>query len=570
MDQLMAQLIDMGFDAEVSRLALEQTKCVSLERAIEFIYSLSNPSAPDTTMTTAPTTIQETTTSTTTAVSQLQRQGTSVLSQQQHSQSQRQPSKKMRTSSNVNTSFDSSQGGDYDDSDEEYYGDADDYQFDEPVIEAMATSNTVLQAADLIKSALEEIHRIEDITESSPCAATLMLMHYQWNGNKLLEQYYENPDRVKKKAGVPDKEEFVANTSTQHECIVCCDTMDTHNTCYLSCKHYACSTCWKSYLSLKIAEGESMGITCIGFKCSHIVSDSFIKTVVPESYQKYLERLALTFVDKNPNMRWCPTAGCGNALKADSQSESVAQCTCGFRICFKCNQESHVPASCEQIKLWKKKNEDDSETANWIQTHTQDCPKCHSAIEKNGGCNHMTCKKCTHEFCWICMGDWKGHSSCNSYKKEGNSNKSDTKKALERYLFYFHRYNTHEQSKKFETKLRKDALDTILALQSKQDKRWIDVKFIETSTETLIQCRRTLKYTYVFGFYLDEGTEKNLFEFLQSDLEKTTERLSGLLEAGENQNIMELKEVTNLASNKLMHLLDGIEEGLTTQPNKLR
>eukprot|EP01133_Synstelium_polycarpum_P020357 gene20357-24422_t len=107
------------------------------------------------------------------------------------------------------------------------------------------------------------------------------------------------------------------------------------------------------------------------------------------------------------------------------------------------------------------------------------------------------------------------------------------------YLFYFHRYNTHEQSKKFETKLRKGALDTIMALQ-KMDKRWIDVKFIETSTETLIQCRRTLKYTYVFAFYLEEGAEKNLFEYLQSDLEKTTENLSGLLEKGEDQNIATL------------------------------
>lgn len=30
------------------------------------------------------------------------------------------------------------------------------------------------------------------------------------------------------------------------------------------------------------------------------------------------------------------------------------------------------------------------------------CPKCHIPIEKNDGCNHMTCIKCNHRWCWSC------------------------------------------------------------------------------------------------------------------------------------------------------------------------
>jgi hypothetical protein len=31
------------------------------------------------------------------------------------------------------------------------------------------------------------------------------------------------------------------------------------------------------------------------------------------------------------------------------------------------------------------------------------CPKCGVNIEKQGGCDHMTCRKCHHNFCWQCL-----------------------------------------------------------------------------------------------------------------------------------------------------------------------
>lgn len=49
---------------------------------------------------------------------------------------------------------------------------------------------------------------------------------------------------------------------------------------------------------------------------------------------------------------------------------------------------------------------------------TQKCPNCDSNILKNGGCSHMTCKKCQYYFCWLCKKNLKGtdhvESECRS------------------------------------------------------------------------------------------------------------------------------------------------------------
>ena len=135
---------------------------------------------------------------------------------------------------------------------------------------------------------------------------------------------------------------------------------------------------------------------------------------------------------------------------------------------FKCGMDYHAPTDCETIKRWLTKCADDSETANYISAHTKDvchlsyfitesrdwfslwfsqCPKCHICIEKNGGCNHMQCYNCKHDFCWMCLGDWKSHGSecyeCSRYKENPNiayeSVHAQAREALKKYLHYYER-----------------------------------------------------------------------------------------------------------------------------------
>lgn len=71
----------------------------------------------------------------------------------------------------------------------------------------------------------------------------------------------------------------------------------------------------------------------------------------------------------------------------------------------------------------------------------------------------------------------------------------------------------------------------VLLQDSSDNAKWTDVEFLKTANELLVECRRVLKYTYVFAFYLSDKSKelqmyKERFEHHQGMLEGFTEDLS--------------------------------------------
>jgi ariadne-1 len=121
---------------------------------------------------------------------------------------------------------------------------------------------------------------------------------------------------------------------------------------------------------------------------------------VKDRYHKLLMR---TFVEDSNYLKWCPAPNCEFAVECKVSAFNLKEivptvtCKCGHAFCFGCLLNDHQPCICPLVKLWLRKCADDSETSNWISANTKECSKCGSSIEKNGGCNHMSCKKCKHE-----------------------------------------------------------------------------------------------------------------------------------------------------------------------------
>jgi ariadne-1 len=164
-----------------------------------------------------------------------------------------------------------------------------------------------------------------------------------------------------------------------------------------------------------MVEGMGQTISCAAHKCDILVDDNTVMSLVedPKVKVRYQHLITNSFVECNRLMRWCPSANCSNAAKAQYFDAKPVQCICQHIFCFGCGESWHDPVRCKWLKKWIKKCDDDSETSNWIAANTKECPKCQVTIEKNGGCNHMICKNqaCRSEFCWVCLGAWEPHGS---------------------------------------------------------------------------------------------------------------------------------------------------------------
>jgi hypothetical protein len=93
----------------------------------------------------------------------------------------------------------------------------------------------------------------------------------------------------------------------------------------------------------------------------------------------------------------------------------------------------------------------------------------------------------------------------------------------------------------------------------------IDLQYLIKAAEALIRCRRSLKNTYPLAYYMPDGQAKRLFEHLQADLDETTEKLSGLLEAEHGADRTPLVLCTASALQRLSHFTEWVEQGMASE-----
>ncbi|MFT7811548.1 ankyrin repeat and IBR domain-containing protein 1 isoform X2 [Arapaima gigas] len=448
-----------------------------------------------------------------------------------------------------------------------------------------------------------------DMLQAPLFTAEALLRAHDWDREKLLEAWMTNAEDCCQRSGVhmptpppsgcnawdtlpsPRTPRTTRSSATSPDeislgddgmplCGICMCTISVfEDPVDMSCGHEFCRACWEGFLNLKIQEGEAHNIFCPAHDCFQLVPVEVIESVVSREMDKrYLQFDIKAFVENNPAINWCPTPGCERAVRLNrvgpgaTASDPLSfpllrapavDCGKGHLFCWECLGEAHEPCECQTWNMWLQKvsemkpeelagvSEAYEDAANclWLLTNSKPCANCKSPIQKNEGCNHMQCAKCKYDFCWICLEEWKKHSSstggyyrCTRYEviqQVEEQSKEMTVEAekkhksfqeLDRFMHYYTRYKNHEHSYQLEQRLLKTAKEKMEQLSrafSGREGTPPDTTFIEDAVHELLKTRRILKCSYPYGFFLEpKSTKKEIFELMQTDLEMVTEDLA--------------------------------------------
>ncbi|KAE8596194.1 hypothetical protein XENTR_v10016007 [Xenopus tropicalis] len=450
-----------------------------------------------------------------------------------------------------------------------------------------------------------------DMLQAPLFTAEALLRAHDWDREKLLEAWMCSPENCCQRSGVqmptpppsgynawdtlpsprtprttrssvtsPDEISLSPGDIDTPLCGICmCNISVFEDPVEIPCGHEFCRVCWESFLNLKIQEGEAHNIFCPAYDCFQLVPVDVIESVVSKEMDKrYLQFDIKAFVENNTAIRWCPTPACERAVRLKKQGTNTSgsdtltfpllrapavDCGKGHLFCWECLGEAHEPCDCETWKNWLQKvsemkpeelvgvSEAFEDAANclWLLTNSKPCANCKSPIQKNEGCNHMQCAKCKYDFCWICLEEWKKHSSstggyyrCTRYEvinQVEEQSKEMTVEAekkhkrfqeLDRFMHYYTRFKNHEHSYRLEQRLLKTAKEKMEQLGralSETEGTCPDTMFIEDAVQELLKTRRILKCSYPYGFFLEpKSTKKEIFELMQTDLEMVTEDLA--------------------------------------------
>ncbi|CAI4219599.1 unnamed protein product [Parascedosporium putredinis] len=219
---------------------------------------------------------------------------------------------------------------------------------------AYETTHKVFEPSDIQRQQSEMIDEVNMICDIRKEDAAILLRHFRWQKERLLEDYMDRPKKVLEAVGLGRSSSNLPKLEIVpgFMCDICCEDGDDLQTFAMKCGHRFCVDCYRRYLTQKIKEeGEAARIQCPADGCPRILdSRSLDILVMPDLQGRYRELLNRTYVEDSDVLKWCPAPDCANAIECAVKKKDLSRivptvsCRCGHCFCFGCGLNDHQPA----------------------------------------------------------------------------------------------------------------------------------------------------------------------------------------------------------------------------------
>jgi E3 ubiquitin-protein ligase RNF14 len=186
-----------------------------------------------------------------------------------------------------------------------------------------------------------------------------------------------------------------------------------------ACAHTYCVECVTRMARVHVSEGSVLRLVCP--ECSCAFDPHVLRAILNhDEYEKYEATLLARTLDSMADLVYCPR--CEHPV-IEEEDQNFGRCPgCFFAFCTLCRASWHAGSEClnaeqklavlearrrgdskmseEALRQYKEQIADASAAA-YVERNGRKCPVCGQGVEKNEGCNKMTCA-CGAYFCWKC------------------------------------------------------------------------------------------------------------------------------------------------------------------------
>jgi hypothetical protein len=190
-----------------------------------------------------------------------------------------------------------------------------------------------------------------------------------------------------------------------------------------TCSHEQITTrteCIAQHIDARMDDVGFDKITCPQNDCkAQMTTEQIMLYAEERTLDRYLNWVNKQAVESSEDHLGCASPDCDFSCDIAKASYSwMTSSECHERTCTECETLWHLGFSHEENREAVRRAEEaaaaaerqanDELSTSYIQKAFKACPRCHNQIEKNGGCEHMTCRApgCRHEFCWVCLADY--------------------------------------------------------------------------------------------------------------------------------------------------------------------